>query len=413
VFHLMAVLGESRKIYGAYGDTMAGAGLGAGVKRDDNTASPDRTAANTPAATQRQRSWSDALATPLRCIAAAAMLGFDNKTEGGLYPDGTDGSLQRALGRKLSGVITPEGGGTVAIRIMIKSPTSPTGLGIVWGSATIIDEYNVVTAAHHFTGRDVVSIDVRTGPNFRTDPGTIHKVEKWHVNPAYVNDASRGRELDIAMLNLATPMNTLRPKFSTGRPAVGSQVALCGFGRDGTPSGGLRPSATGDPLAGTSEVDSDLSAIVSGQSPELYVGTIFWRTGVPGALRAAPGDSGGTVFVLNEQSRVLSIAGMIVSTSIPINSVFTFFLDLTLPTVRNYIDIHKKKVDVRLAISHSSDGVLVTWPQTSDFVLQTSFNPDGVWNNYTNTITNNEGVSRVVVSHPAKESYQFFRLVRK
>ena len=389
---------------------MAGAGLGAGVKRDDNTASPDRTAANTPAATHRQRSWSDALATPLRCIAAAAMLGFDNKTEGGLYPDGTDGSLQRALGRKLSGVITPEGGGTVAIRIMIKSPTSPTGLGIVWGSATIIDEYNVVTAAHHFTGRDVVSIDVRTGPNFRTDPGTIHKVEKWHVNPAYVNDASRDREMDIAMLNLATPMNTLRPKFSTGRPAVGSQVTLCGFGRDGTPSGGLRPSATGDPLAGTSEIFQSSVVSTSGQSPELYVGTIFRRTGVPGAMRGGPGDSGGAVSELDEQDRVLSIAGMIVSGSISINGVFTYFLDLTLPTVRNYIDIHKKKVDVRLAISHSSDGVLVTWPPAPNNVLQSAPSLQGPWTDRTNVISTTSGNSATFLYSDLPDGAGVFRL---
>jgi hypothetical protein len=100
-----------------------------------------------------------------------------------------------------------------------------------------------------------------------------------------------------------------------------------------------------------------------------------------------------------------------VSGSIEITGRSTGILDLSHPDVQAFIRANVAKPD--LTITDSDNGLSVSWSQTSDFVLQTSFNPDGVWSNYTNTITTNEGVSRVVVSHPAKEGCQFFRLVRR
>ena len=66
-----------------------------------------------------------------RAITAAALLGAETKTEAGIYPDGTDGSLQLALGRKLTGPITPEGGGTVYIEYTFDNPAAPSGRSTV------------------------------------------------------------------------------------------------------------------------------------------------------------------------------------------------------------------------------------------------------------------------------------------
>jgi hypothetical protein len=396
--------------YMAYGDTMAGAGLGAGVNK--STESVVDGAAST---TTRQRSWSDALTTPLRSLVAAASLfsASEEQLKGGIIPDGADDALFRARGAQYAGPITATGGGAVALKIYWPDQNSPTGRSGFWTSGAIYDQWNVITAAHNLMNLpDNFSVEVVVGPNFRTNVISTHKVSRWVKNPAFTDkQTSRSTEFDLAVLNVSfdTPIkDSLPAKLSTTPLPAGELVMMAGGGHTGTPSTTYTTRQDGFFRAGTSLLDNDP---IPFESREFYRRAFFQPTVRPGDIRGAGGDSGGPVFRLNSQGRVVSLAGLMVSGSIDITGRSTGILDLSNPKVQAFIRANVAKPD--LTITDSDNWLSVSWSQTSDFVLQTSFNPDGVWNNYTNTITTNEGVSRVVVSYPAKESYQFFRLVRK
>ena len=349
-----------------------------------------------------------------RAITAAALLGAETKTEAGIYPDGTDGSLQLALGRKLTGPITPQGGGAVAIKISYSDTNSPTGRYAVYCSGVILNKTTVLSAAHCFLNRPNLVAEVRTGSNFRTDPGTIHKVSEISVDPLFLKDSDRDKKIDLAVLKLANPIDTLDSKLPDNRPPVGSTVTLVGFGSAGTPSTGYRQQ-DGFARAGTSVVDTDLSATISGQSPEYYVGTIFRRTGSPGSLRGAPGDSGGAVYVIDQQGNVVSLAGIMVSTSIPLGGVFTYFLDLSNPEVRQFIDEHTTNTEPqlpKLAISQYNEGLLISWPLTPNAVLQKASAPNGPWTAITTSSTNGSGTSSVFLYSELLEGAGFFRLAK-
>ena len=135
--------------YMAYGDTMAGAGLGAGVNK-----STEAVVDGAATTTTRRRSWSDALATPLRSLVAAASLFSASKEQlqGGLIPDGANDADFRARGERLSGPITADGGGAVAIQLNYANPNSPTGRSILWCSGAIYNERTVVPRYFQWEG---------------------------------------------------------------------------------------------------------------------------------------------------------------------------------------------------------------------------------------------------------------------
>jgi hypothetical protein len=392
---------------------MAGAGLGAAVDKEEER---NETGANGAAATthtQRQRSWSDALTTPLRSLVAAASLfsASEELLKGGIIPDGADDAPYRERGARYAGPITPTGGGLVAIKLSWLDTNSPTGRSAFWVSGAIYNERTVISAAHSFLGRPGLKVHVTTGPNFRTEPGTTNKVDKIVLNPLFTDkNSSRESTFDLAVLVLSDPIvGTLPSTLSNNRPAGSSQLTLAGFGITGTPTTGYISRQDGFARSGEAVVSSLQRS--SGGTSEFYFDTFFLPGLISSPLRAASGDSGGVAFVLDNQGRVVSLAGLMVAGSTDPSGPATTVLDLSHPDVQAFIRANVAKPD--LTITDSDNGLSVSWSQTSDFVLQTSFNPDGVWKNYTNTITNNEGVSRVVVSHPAKESYQFFCLVRR
>jgi V8-like Glu-specific endopeptidase len=396
---------------------MAGAGLGAGVNKEEvrNETGANEAATTTP--TQRQRSWSDALATPLRSLVAAASLfsASEEQLKGGIYPDGTDGSLQLALGKRLSGPITPDGGGTVAVKISYSDTNSPTGRYAVYCSGTILGKKTILSAAHCFLNRPNLIAEVRTGSNFRTDPGTIHRVSKVSVDPLFLKDSDRDSKIDLAVLELSDPIDTLDAKLPDSRPPVGSRVVLAGFGSDGTPSIGYRKQ-DGLARAGTSEVDQGVAVIVSGQSPEYYVGTYFSNSSAkPGELRSAPGDSGGPVFVVDQQDRVVSLAGMVVAGSNSVLGSFSYFLDFSNPEVRRFIDAHTTNTEPQLPklfISQRNEGLLISWPVTPNVTLQIAPAPQGPWTASTTDPTTNSGTSSVFIYSQQLESAGFFRLTK-
>jgi hypothetical protein len=301
----------------------------------------------------------------------------------------------------------------VAIKISFNDTNSPTGRSARYFSGAIYNKHTVLSAAHGFLGYEGLTAEVRTGPNFRTNTGTIHKVKSIKLNPDFSRLGRAGTH-DSAILQLETPIaDTLPATLSTNRPAVGSTVTLSGFGFSGTPSSGLGERQDGFARAGTSVVDTDLSATISGQSSEYYVGTIFRRTGFPGDLRGAPGDSGGPVFVLDQQGRVVSLAGLMVSTSIPLGGVFTYFLDLTHPTVRKFIEDNAWSPEPELpnlSIVQRDGGLLLSWAETPNVVLQQGPSSQGPWKICTDTPTSQNGTSSVFLYSENLGEAGFFRL---
>jgi hypothetical protein len=363
-------------------------------------------------ARMQKRTRSNLVATPLRSLFAAASLfsASEQQLKGGIIPDGANDADFRARGAQYAGPITATGGGAVALQISYLDSRSPTGRSLAYASGAIYNERTVITAAHVFMAYPgSILRKVVVGPNYRASDATKYGAEKIVSNPLFTDrNTSRANTFDLAVIVLSEPIQgTLPAKLSTTPLPAGELVMMSGCGKTGTPNT-TYSNPDGFFRAGTSRLDN---SPIPGESPEFYRKAFFLPTVRKGDMRAAGFDSGGPVFRLNSQGRVASLAGLMVSASIDITGSMTGILDLSHPDVQAFIRANVAKPD--LTITDSDNGLSVSWSQTSDFVLQTSFNPDGVWNNYTNTITNNEGVSRVVVSHPAKESYQFFRLVRK
>jgi hypothetical protein len=392
--------------------------LGAGVNKEEvrNETGANEAATTTP--TQRQRSWSDALATPLRSLVAAASLfsASEEQLKGGIIPDGADDALFRARGAQYAGPITATGGGAVALKIYWPDPNSPTGRSGFWTSGAIYDQWNVITAAHNLMNLpDNFSVEVVVGPNFRTNVISTHKVSRWVKNPAFTDkQTSRSTEFDLAVLNVSfdTPIkDSLPAKLSTTPLPAGELVMMAGGGHTGTPSTTYTTRQDGFFRAGTSKLDNDP---IPGDSSEFYCSAVFQPTIRLGDLRGAGGDSGGPVFLLDDQGRVASLAGLMVSATIPVTGRYTGILDLSNRKVQAFI---KENVTYpeppKLSISGSDQGVVVSWTNSPGLVLQTSPAPNGPWTDASAAITSTNDVTTATFGASELENFGVFRLIRR
>jgi hypothetical protein len=382
---------------------------------------------------QLQSTAANAIVHSARALTAAFLLGAETKTEGGLYPDGTDGTRQLALGKKLLGPITPEGGGTVYIEYTFDNPAAPSGRSTGRCSGAIYNSKTIISAAHpflHATFLDPsgikpgallpnLKITVGTGTNFRTDPGARYTVSKITTNPKFFQSSDRASTFDLSVLVLEEEIpNTLSANLSTNRPTVGSQVVLAGFGRSGTPNTGYIPLSDGFPRAGNSEIDPGIAVTASGQSSDFYLGTIFRnQTANPSGLRAAPGDSGGPVFVLDAQGKVLNLAGLVVSGPPSTQSSFSYFLDLTAPIVRNFIEQHAASPETplpNLNFSIRDGSFVVEWPYVPNAFLETAPTPQGPWAKSPIQPASTRSMTQEILLDPSSlNDSGFFRLQRQ
>jgi hypothetical protein len=118
----------------------------------------------------------------------------------------------------------------------------------------------------------------------------------------------------------------------------------------------------------------------SGGTPEFYFDNFFRPESRADTLRGAGGDSGGPAFVVNNQGRVVSLAGLVVAGSIDPSGPATTVLDLSHPTVRAFIDQHAYKPELpTLSIRNCGTGVVVSWSYRPGATLQTSHTAGGPW----------------------------------
>lgn len=347
------------------------------------------------------RSWSDALTKPLApLITAVSLLTAEHNLKGGIIPDGADDTLYRERGARYAGPITAGGGGTVGVKVSYDDPSSPTGRSAIWASGTIYNERTVLCSLHGFN-HPGARYEVRIGPNVRTNCTAIHAVEKVAANPLVKDDSSRQFTFDLTVLTLSNPIEgTLPETLSTNRPATQSEVMLVGYGVNGTLSSGYSARSDGFARAGTSVV---YDVLTTAESPKFYIGTVFFET-TPNQMRGAPGDSGGGVYVVDENGQKKAQCGLIVAGS----SLSTTVLDLTEPEVQTFI--RKNAAPPNLSIQRYGDGVAVTWPYSPGFHLQTAPTPQGPWSDTTNSTSVVNLQAKVVFNNDSASPVQLFRL---
>jgi hypothetical protein len=386
--------------------------LGAGVNK-----STEAVVDGAASTTTRQRSWSDALTTPLRSLVAAASLFSASKEQlkGGIIPDGANDAVFRARGAQYAGPITATGGGAVALQISYLDSRSPTGRSLAYASGAIYNERTVITAAHVFMALPgSILRNVVVGPNYRASDATKYGAEKIISNPLFTDrNTSRANTFDLAVIVLSEPIQgTLPAKLSTTPLPADELVMMNGCGKTGTPNT-TYSNPDGFFRAGTSWLDKVPNW---NESAEFYRSALFQPTARPADLRAAGFDSGGPVFRLDSQGRVASLAGLMVSGSIEITGSSTGILDLSHPDVQAFIKQHAAYPELpKLSINSTGEALVVSWADSPGIALQTSPTPNGPWIDSATPISVNNGVASASFPFGADGAGQvgYFRLRRR
>lgn len=200
-----------------------------------------------------------------------------------LEPDGSNDADYIAYGSQFQG------------RLLILKATFPGGEDSE--SATYIDRWNAVTAAHNITYINSLSQNnptytIETGSNYQTNSGTSVPVASVTIYPGYAGEGNYSGP-DIAIIHFAQPLPGT-PANIAPVPAADATVNSAGFGYTGTPSQAVS-SYTRD---GNSRAwNAGVTAFVPNNvSSEYYFSTSFWPDSVSMNGKILGGDSGGPTY---------------------------------------------------------------------------------------------------------------------
>ncbi|SHG32336.1 S1 family peptidase [Streptoalloteichus hindustanus] len=140
----------------------------------------------------------------------------------------------------------------------------------------------IVTAAHCVQGTSARQIQVRIGSNDRTSGGTVARVSRVIVHPAYGRDGTG----DIALLQLSSSVRQTPVRISSEAGPVGTETRIIGWGQTCPTRGGC-----GAPRA-LQELDTSITD-GSGCSNGFDGETEICTNNPDGDSGACYGDSGG------------------------------------------------------------------------------------------------------------------------
>jgi Trypsin-like peptidase domain len=222
----------------------------------------------------------------------------------------------------------------------VNTPVGP-GSGVHLGNGWVITAGHVVALGG--------SLNFGTGTNFNTDAGTVHAPDQVILHPMYSN----GGNHDLALVHYSTLNQNATITIATSRGSTGSDVWLAGYGTTGTPVG--YTTQDGFIRAGTSRLSSGSSLLTEGYDPAFFSAADMRTATRPFDIRGYIGDSGGGVFTPAGE-----LFGIMIAASNPPGGTRTYFLDLTYPENRTWIDsITSIPEPTSLALVAAAGGLLL------------------------------------------------------
>jgi hypothetical protein len=282
-------------------------------------------------------------ATARAMFLAGAACGFGEATgvpassraEAGIVVSNSDEPKALALGETMSGLYRGPGSGGVLWVSATYDGVDGEQVLDYRGTAAAYSPRGAVATAHQFVellNYPNLKIFVGTGPNYMTNPGTLHKVSVLSLHEGYTGTDSRAENPDIAVLRYELPVEQPQMTIAESRPPAYEPLLWGGYGRSGSVFEGYR-AHDGAARAGISYVGTQ--GPLEGESPYLYVNTtMFLGLGTP-ELRPAGGDSGSPVFNWNGE-----LVGIYARAGTSHLSTYGLYTDLTNPGTRAFIDRH-------------------------------------------------------------------------
>ncbi|MFN5533418.1 MAG: trypsin-like serine protease [Planctomycetaceae bacterium] len=255
-----------------------------------------------------------------------------SEAQAGIVVSDDQDPLALALGRERSGFFRGPGqGGSLSVYVTYDGVNGrETTFG---GTAAAFNQYGAIATGHQFSrfvGKNL-SIALGDGPNYLTDPGTLHNISELFIYPGYTDEASRITNPDVAVLRYASPVRqNVQMVIADSRPLPDAPLNWAGFGRPGSIFGGYLP-ADGAARAGNSYVGT--YGPLEGESDYLYVQTTMFL--VSGDLRPANGDSGSPIY--NQEGQLLGVYTRAGTSQF---SPYGLYADLTRPELREFVDEH-------------------------------------------------------------------------